>query len=198
MAAADDLTLRSAASALAAGVSDHGLLAVLPMQPGTIVSAVRRAPECGFCGVAGDTLLLTCSRCKSMCYCSAAHQKQHWYYFFKYGIFKRAINIGLLSEKKPSIFVLCRSTHKPHCSEQAAVLSNLGVSSSSGLIGDTMATKQPQLALEGSHTPAVLVLACLFCGESNKKLLLCGKCKAARYCGPYHQKLHWCGFYAFF
>ena len=79
MAAADDLTLRSAASALAAGVSDHGLLAVLPMQPGTIVSAVRRAPECGFCGVAGDTLLLTCSRCKSMCYCSAAHQKQHWY-----------------------------------------------------------------------------------------------------------------------
>ena len=77
--AADDLTQTSAAAARPAQVTDCGLLAILPKQPGTTVPTdLWRASACGFCGLAGDTLLLTCSRCKSMCYCSAAHQKQHW------------------------------------------------------------------------------------------------------------------------
>ena len=81
--AADDLTQTSAAAARPAQVTDCGLLAILPKQPGTTVPTdLCRASACGFCGLAGDTLLLTCSRCKSMCYCSAAHQKQHWYFFF--------------------------------------------------------------------------------------------------------------------
>ena len=79
-ASADDLTPLSAAVDLPARVPDRGLLAIMPVPPGKYIApALRRAPECGFCGAAGDTLLLTCSRCKSMRYCSAAHQKQHWY-----------------------------------------------------------------------------------------------------------------------
>ena len=40
--------------------------------PKTIDKAV-----CGFCGEAKEKLLL-CSKCKSMRYCHADHQRQHW------------------------------------------------------------------------------------------------------------------------
>ena len=89
-----------------------------------------------------------------------------------------------------------RAVHKPDCSERLAKMRGDGRSSSSGRLPveamSSMATKQPQLALEGNITPAVLVAVCVFCGESKLKLLLCGKCKLVRYCGPDHQKQHWC------
>jgi hypothetical protein len=90
-----------------------------------------------------------------------------------------------------------RAVHKPDCSERLANMRGDGGSrSSNGRLPveamSSMVTKQPQLALEGNITPAVLVPACVFCGESKLKLLLCGKCKLVRYCGPDHQKQHWC------
>ena len=88
-----------------------------------------------------------------------------------------------------------RAVHKPDCSERAANMQGDGGSSSSGrLPGDVVGSmnRQPQLALYSNITPAVLVFACVFCGESKLKLLLCGKCKLVRYCGPDHQKQHWC------
>ena len=91
-------------------------------------------------------------------------------------------------------FVCTRSTHKPYCSKQAAAMGDRGsvIESSVDAMGAMGLTKQSQLALESSHPPAVLVPACIFCGGSKQKLLICGKCKAVRYCGPDHQKRHWC------
>ena len=53
---------------------------------------------------------------------------------------------------------------------------------------------QPLLAIEAaatstSHTKKHVV--CGFCGEAKEKLLLCGKCKATRYCHADHQRQHW-------
>jgi hypothetical protein len=68
---------------------------------------------------------------------------------------------------------------------------------SNGIVDDTIATSQPAevLAIEATPTPqqTSLNLTCAFCGDATKKLLLCGKCKVARYCGAEHQKQHWFG-----
>ena len=61
------------------GAPAHGgLLAILPAPP---ADPARPVVGCGFCGREGDDarLLLTCSGCKWMRYCSAKHQRQHWY-----------------------------------------------------------------------------------------------------------------------
>ena len=61
------------------GAPAHGeLLAILPAPP---ADPARPLVGCGFCGREGDDarLLLTCSGCKWMRYCSAKHQRQHWY-----------------------------------------------------------------------------------------------------------------------
>jgi hypothetical protein len=34
--------------------------------------------------------------------------------------------------------------------------------------------------------------SCSFCGHANGKLMLCSRCKNARYCHADHQRQHWC------
>jgi hypothetical protein len=51
----------------------------LPAPP----SRQATAPACGFCGTTTEKLLL-CSKCKVVRYCSADHQKQHWFVVFNF------------------------------------------------------------------------------------------------------------------
>ena len=49
-------------------------------------------------------------------------------------------------------------------------------------------------AAETSTCPTEKHLVCGFCGEAKEKLLVCGKCKAMRYCHADHQRQHWFNF----
>ena len=56
---------------------------LLAIEAATVATAAISAapkmckPVCGFCGEAKEKLLL-CSKCKSVRYCDAGHQRQHW------------------------------------------------------------------------------------------------------------------------
>jgi hypothetical protein len=41
-------------------------------------SSAPVAHTCGFCGAASEKLFL-CGKCKSVRYCDANHQRQHWF-----------------------------------------------------------------------------------------------------------------------
>ena len=90
--------------------------------------------------------------------------------------------------------------HRPNCDDVAAKLidkqGKQGIQVSSGADGDSLASRA-RLALELRSLRPSAAKMCAFCGEEKEKLLLCSKCKTARYCHADHQRQHWWGVFSF-
>ena len=98
--------------------------------------------------------------------------------------------------------ILNRPGHKNECQAAAALFTATAIEfekSESQQCGDRTESdannpNQQLLAIEAAATstsPTKKAVVCGFCGEAKEKLLLCGKCKAVRYCHADHQRQHW-------
>ena len=63
---------------------------------------------------------------------------------------------------------------------------------------EDLSANQPQLALDAPTLAASMTKACALCGNQAVRLLLCTRCKSARYCHAEHQRQHWFSFICVF
>ena len=79
----------------------------------------------------------------------------------------------------------------PQCHKIAAVLASQQRDDCTHDIAEDLSANRPQLALNAPPPITPTTKACAFCGYQAARLLLCARCKLARYCHADHQRQHW-------